>query len=131
MKDDIFFMALAVLSLWHEEYPEEYFGCVLAADSEEYEFKIIKKNEDLKSLAEEIFESYDKFFGTLYITVPPFNELLDLSAEKGVKKIVYMSNKAPVKRKNGVILEPFINTFGKIIDILSSYKPKDTNINKV
>jgi len=131
MKDDIFFMTLAVLSLWHEECPEEYFGCVLATDAEEYEFKIVKKNEDLKLMAEEIFESYDKFFGTIYLTVPPFVDLVDLSAEKGVKKIVYMTNKVHVKRRNGVILEPFVNTFGKIIDILSSYKPKDININRV
>lgn len=131
MKDDVFFMSLAVLSLWHEEYPEEYFCCVLATDAEEYEFKILKKHEDHKLLATEVFEGYEKFSGTLYMTVPPFDEIIDLSAEKGVKKILYMSNKAPVKRRNGVILEPFMNTFGKIIDILSSYKPNGININKI
>lgn len=131
MKDDVFFMSLAVLSLWHEEYPEEYFCCVLAADAEEYEIKIIKKHADYKLIAEEIFDTYEKFCGTLYMTVPPFDEIIDLSAEKGAQKILYMSNKTPVKRKNGVLLEPFMNTFGKIIDILSSYKPNGININKI
>jgi len=131
MKDDVFFMTLAVLTLWHEESPEDYFGCILAYDSEEYEMKILRKQEDLAEITKEVFDEYAKFNGTLYMTTPPFQELIDVSAEKGVKKIIYISNGKPVKRTNGVVLEQFTNTFGKIIDILSSYKPRDTSINKV
>jgi hypothetical protein len=122
---------MAILSLWHQESPENHLCCLLVGNYGNYETKIVEKDMNLEALTDLILSENDYKSVVLFMTVPPFQQLIECCARKGIGKIIYITDKNPVKSTNGVILQPFMHTFGKIIDILSSYKPKDITIDKV
>ena len=124
-------MTMAILSLWHQESPENHLCCLLVGSYGDYETKIVEKDTNLESLTNLILSENEYKSVVIFMTVPPFKQLIESCAQKGIGKIIYITDKNPVKSTNGVILQPFMYTFGKIIDILSSYKPKDITIDKV
>lgn len=133
MKNDLFYMALSVLSLWKQDNPSLYFCCVLAnEDEDDYETIIVDKKTDRYSNIFDLFsESMDTENSILYITMTPSDAIIEQAIFKNLQKIIYLPTKTENSFKNFecINIMPFNHTFGRIIDILSQYKPRVSNIN--
>jgi len=132
MKDDLYFMSMAVLSVWREKNPKDFF-CVILTDCncEDYEIKVLHKDLPIHSLILEIFENTNYESGAIYVTNTPTKAFIEAAQYKNIGKIVYLPTCEEVPKSEGINILPFIHTFGRIIDVLSSYKPKVSFINKV
>jgi hypothetical protein len=118
-------MTLAVLSVWKEETPEDYFAVVVVDDEENFSIEVLEKEDRLLEVILKLFSADFKFENcTIYMTITPSFEFIDCSNIKGVDRIVYLKSSSKLAEKFELIkLEPFMYTFGKIIDILMQYKP--------
>ena len=126
MKDELYFMTVAVLALWRSESPMELIGCVLSdPDGEYYELKIVSKKDNLLEVAFDIFDGIEYANGSLYLTEPPSSEIIEAAVIKKIKNIIYIPKQIIQNNRQNLNLIPFVSTFGKIIDILSGYKPRD------
>jgi hypothetical protein len=133
MNNDLFFMTMAVLSVWREHNSRMVFSSVFVSENfEDYEIKIIEKSSNKFGLVLDLFQNVDYEQGHLYMTITPCNEIIAAAESKKLSRLVYFPNEdVRVSDGKDIKVEPFVYTFGKIIDILSCYKPKDAIINTI
>jgi hypothetical protein len=132
MKNDIFFMTLGVLNIWREDHPEKHFACIFVDEfGEDYEIKVMKKNVNSYELAFELFDDVKYERGSIYLTTPPSQEIIESAIVKKIKNIFYIPSTVIKNNNSKINLTPWVHTFGKIIDVLSCYKPKDIILNTV
>jgi hypothetical protein len=132
MKNNIFFMTLGVISVWREQSPDQYFACVFVDEYEEdYQIKIIQKNINAFELVLKLFDEVNYENGSIYLTTPPIQEIIESAAVKKIKNIFYIPSSVVTNNNPKISVVPWVHTFGKIIDVLSCYKPKDIILNTV
>lgn len=125
LKDDFYYMTLATLSVWKEEIPEDYFSVVVADDEDNFSIEVFEKTDSNLEIVLKLFCAEFKFeSSTIYMTLNPTEEFMESASIKGVDRVVFLksNNKVP-EHNESIKLEPFMYTFGKIIDILMQYKP--------
>ena len=132
MKDELYFMAVAILSVWRQDDPAKYFAVIISDENlEDYEIRIIEKNMPKHAQILEIFQNIDYNSGYIFITMTPFAEIVQTAEAKNFDKIIYLPTASDVPASDSIVLRPFVYTFGRIIDVLSDYKPRVTFINTV
>lgn len=118
-------MTLALLTAWKEDNPCDFFGALVADEDFNYIVDVFEKDENPFRVILEIFSQNFEFeCGTMYVTYLPTDELIKAAQAKGIKRVVYISDKLLNSEDfENFKLEPFVMTFGKVIDMLSQYKP--------
>jgi hypothetical protein len=133
MKNDLFFMSVAILAVWREHDPKSVLGVVISDEAgTDYEIKmVIKKNNKFEMLLD-LFDDFSFDNANIYMTMTPWAELISAAEAKNVRKLLYIpTTTALAPTSPNIIVHPFEHTFGRIIDMLSCYKPRDLSINKV
>jgi len=133
MKNDLFFMSVAILAVWKEVDPKSVMGVVVSDENGiDYEIKmVVKKNNKFEMLLD-LFDDFSFDNANIYMTMTPWVELVSAAEAKNVRKLLYIptaNTLAPTS--SNIVVAPFEYTFGRIIDMLSCYKPRDISINKV
>jgi hypothetical protein len=132
MKNNIFFMTLGAVSIWREQNPDQYFACVFVDEYEEdYQIKVMPKNLNSFELVLKLFDDVEFENGSMYLTTPPNQEIIESAAVKKIKNIFYIPSSIVKNSNSKITVTPWVHTFGKIIDVLSLYKPKDIILNTV
>ena len=124
-KTDLYFMTIAVMSVWKETYPDDCLGIVLSDDNDDFEVHVIEKDKSWISIIVDVFSNETEYEGaSIYITATPNKEFIEAAKCKGIEKIVFIPTDLVFKQNESIKLIPFVCTFGKIIDVLSQYKPE-------
>ena len=132
MKDHIFFMTLGVLNIWREEQPDQHFACIFVDENgEDYEIKVMKKTFNSYELVLKLFDEIEYEGGSIYMTTPPTDEIIQSAIVKKIKNIFYIPSNLVKNNNPKISITPWIHSFGKIIDVLSFYKPRDIILNTV
>ena len=132
MKDNIFFMTLGVLNIWREEQPDQHFACIFVDENgEDYEIKVMKKTFNSYELVLKLFDEIEYEGGSIYMTTPPTDEIIQSAIVKKIKNIFYIPSNLVKNNNPKISITPWIHSFGKIIDVLSFYKPRDIILNTV
>lgn len=123
-KTDFFYMAMAVLSVWKEDIPKDYFSVFVFDENENLLLANFDRTDTDTEVILKVFGN-DMLFenAQIYTTKTPSKEFVEASKIKEVEKIVYIPTERIDFPVTGIQLIPFVFTFGKIIDILSQYKP--------
>jgi len=133
MNNDLFFMTLAVLSVWRERNAKSIFSAIFVSENfEDYEIRLVEKTSNKFTVLLDLFQNVEYESGHLYMTMNPCDEIIAAAEARNLCRIVYFPNEdTRVINAKNIKVEPFVYTFGKIIDILSCYKPKDAIINTI
>jgi hypothetical protein len=132
MKDDLYFMSVAVLTVWKQADPNKYTAAILCdIDREDYLVKLLARNLKEKDMISEVFDDCKFENGYIYMTATPSTSFIEKAKEKLFDKITYIPTADYRPDNTYVQVIPFIYTFGRIIDVLSDYKPNVTFINTV
>lgn len=125
MKNDLFFMATCLLTVWKEGSLSNYVAAAWTDSSfVDYKTYIMASNQDPVMLILEVFgdADIDHKDSSLYLTQTPSENFIKVAKNKGVSRIVFINNKKlKVSNDNAEFLIPFNYTFGKIIDIFSQF----------
>lgn len=117
-------MTVAVLSVWKEQIPQDYFSIVVYDENEDFYVHNVDKEQTDTEIILDVFGK-DRVFenAQIYITKTPSKEFVEACKIKEAEKLVYIPTEKINFHVEGIQLIPFVSTFGKIIDILSQYKP--------
>jgi spore germination protein YaaH len=125
MKNDLFFMATCLLTVWKEESHSKHTAVSWADNTfSDYKTYLIEANQDPIMFALEIFGDSDVEFeeSNLYLTSTPSETFIKVARNKKVERIVFINNKnIEIPNEQANFLIPFNYSFGKIIDILSQF----------
>ena len=115
---------MAVLSVWKEDIPKDYFSVFVFDENENLLLANFDRTDTDTEVILKVFGN-DMLFenAQIYTTKTPSKEFVEASKIKEVEKIVYIPTERIDFPVTGIQLIPFVFTFGKIIDILSQYKP--------
>lgn len=132
MKNDVFFMATTLLNVWKQDVPSDYFACTIVSETaEEYSTLVFENDTDIYQIIFETFET-DVLAqnASIYITHIPHEQFVNACVAKNVSSINYLNDAEEEMPTNTKIkINKFANTFGRIIDFLSVYKPARKSIN--
>jgi hypothetical protein len=134
MESDLFYMSVALLSVWREDNSYDYFACTsVDAHLLDYKIAVLERDSPIFNSLFHIFTDEIDFEGSvIYLTIPPCEEFVKASIAKGVSKIYYLSDEQHViKNEETIELIPFPYTFGRIMDVFSKYKPVVSTLNRV
>jgi hypothetical protein len=123
---------MALLSVWREDSPQDHFACTLVENHEtDYKVMVLERDAPIFNSLFHIFLGDMNFEESVaYITKPPCENFIKASLSKGLSKIYYLTDESHVlKNEEKIDLIPFPYTFGRIIDVLSKYKPVVSTLN--
>jgi hypothetical protein len=132
MKEDLYFMSVAILTVWKQTDPKKYTAAVVCDhDREDFLVKVLPRNLKEKDMLSEVFDECEFENGYIYMTATPSLSFIEKAKENLFDRITYLPTTDIRPESASIQVIPFIYTFGKIIDVLSDYKPNVTFINTV
>lgn len=134
MKNDIFYMTLNVLNVWKQELPTDYFACTIVdSTGEDYATFVFNHGTDIYQIIFDLFsDELETKDSVIYMTKFPCEQFIKACVAKNIIKIIYIGQTTDEFQTNDKIeIVKFTNTFGRIIDLLSQYKPQTTSINMI
>lgn len=135
MRNDLFFMATSVLSVWKEGSFKLHSAvtCVTAND-EEYKTYLFNNSEDGLEVILDVFgdKDLDLAGSKLFITRVPSQIFLKAAKQKKVSKVYYLKNleNYVVPDEFAALASVFQGNFGKIIDTFEQIETIGTNTHK-
>jgi hypothetical protein len=124
-KIDLYFMTMCVTSVWKESYPEEVFSIVLHYGDDEYEIHVFEHENDWIEVIIDVFgQNQEHENCTIYMSKTPSELFINACKYRCVEQIIFIPTEEFDRNNENIKLIPFVSSFGKIIDILSQYKPK-------
>jgi hypothetical protein len=124
-KNDLYCMTVCVLSNWKESYPNDTFSIVLNYGENEHIVHVFEHEDDWVGVILEVLGQHEEAENiAVYISKTPPEIFVNACKHRSVEKIVFMPTEKSNKTYEGILLIPFVFSFGKIIDVLSQYKPK-------
>jgi len=126
MKSDIYFMTLALLSVWKVGVLKNYLGIAISNSNDELVKVQSIKRSDYKNdacIAAVFFGQNIHFANTkIFTTFCPTSEFVSCAVSKKVQNVVYLAKKNDLEiEKEYGICQRFPHNFGRIIDLLGSY----------
>ena len=116
---------MCVTSTWKESYPEEIFSVIVNYGDDEYEVHIFEHDDDWLQVVIDVFGKSDDYENSsIYMSKTPSEIFINASKYKCVEKIIFIPTDNFKKDYESIKLIPFVSSFGKIIDVLSQYKPQ-------
>lgn len=125
MKNEIYLMSLAVLTVWKTGSLAKFYGLALASSHDEL-LKAQSISKDVAcsqhSLAALYFSQNINFVNSkLYITFMPKKSFIECAIAKKVQSIIYLSKNSTKSNKINSICQRFPHNFGRIVDLFSGY----------
>lgn len=134
MKNDIFYMTLNILNVWKQDEPAEYFACTIVNSvGEDYTTFVFNHDSDIYQIIFDLFsDEFETKDSVIYMTKFPCEQVIKACIAKNISKIIHIGQ-APdeFRQVDKIEIVKFTNTFGRIIDLLSQYKPQSTSINMI
>ena len=126
MKSDIYFMTLALLSVWKVGVLKNYMGIVVCnANDDLIKIQCMKKDEYKNDACmAAVFFGQNIQFGNakIFTTFCPTYEFMSCAVSKKIQNVIYLAkNNNSELEKEFNICQRFPHNFGKIIDLLSLY----------
>lgn len=125
MNSEIYYMCVAILSVWQKSTLKKCYGIsVVNKDDEIYKIFSPLKSKFLNDI-EFIFHIFNNNYvfadTSMYLTFVPSVNFVMAAKQKKVKKIVCLP-KINQDYNSDLVVESFSGNFGKVVDLLSSYK---------
>lgn len=127
MKNDLYFMALTLLAVWKENTCVEHCAATwVDENNDDYRTIVFSKEEEDINLVLDVFGDINFNYKNckLYLTHNPTQLFIKAAKQKEVKTINFIKNdnKFQIETNNSDLLVPFVNSFGKIIDMFTQIK---------
>lgn len=126
MKSDIYFMTLALLSVWKVGVLKNYMGIVVCnANDDLIKIQCMKRSEYKNDacMAAVFFAQNIQFTNAkIFTTFCPSHEFMSCAISKKIQNVIYLAknNNAEIEKEFN-ICQRFPHNFGKIIDLLGLY----------